>query len=230
MTFTWRVYLALSLVAIVSFLGAWLLPTTDIMHGIMGAPAIMALIGIIYQIFRDQAEYEKRLLLQRDQQHFVLGATSPMASVAFNKHVEFCEKYITQMQKILSDLFREGPTRECLQWSSELADVRLAYRTWLTSDLQAKIMPFEEALTKVGGKHLESAALPGGESRNRTIEEMHDVFADLLGIPRLRGTTDETVAPTRIMDHLQDILGVKQLVRLRIELVDEAVRALEAKG
>ena len=32
------------------------------------------------------------------------------------------------------------------------------------------------------------------------------------------------------MDDLQDILGVKQLVQLRIALVDEAVKTLEKKG
>ena len=43
------------------------------------------------------------------------------------------------------------------------------------------------------------------------------------------GDSDEAVVAGRIMNHLQDILGVKQLVRLRIALVDEAVKTLEGK-
>lgn len=231
MKFSWPVYGALGVVALVSFVVAWFLPTTDIMHGILGSPAIVALIGVVYQIFRDHATYEKTLALQRDQQHFALGVTSHMATVAFDKHVKFCESYISQMQETLATLFREGPTKECLSLASKLADIRLSFRTWLTSDIQDKIMPFEDALQRIGGNHIMLESLPVGDVRAKMVEEMHNTFADVLGLSRLekRGNNDPTVVAGLIMDHLQDILGVNQLVRLRIKLVDEAVKTLEKK-
>lgn len=230
MRFSWPVYSALAVVGSVSFLAASLLPTTDLLRAISGFPAVIALIAAVFQVFRDQAQHEKVLATQRDQQHFVLGVTSHMANVAFDRHVEFCEKYIQRMQKGLTELFHKGPTKECLPFCIELADIRLSYRTWLTSDLQSQIMPFEEALTKIAGRNIELEGLPVGDKRSQAVEEMHDVFADVLGIPRLRGTTDEKVVPARIMDHLQDLLGVKQLVQLRIALVAEAVKTLEKRS
>ena len=232
MTHSWPVYSILAIVFALSLGTAFVLPTADILRWISSAPALVALIGVVLQIFRDHAQHEKALVVQRDQQHFVLGVTSHMADVAFDRHVEFCEKYISQMQETLSTLFREGPTRKCLELAARLADIRLSFRTWLTSDIQKKILPFEEALTKIAGMHIELEGLPVGGKRTQMVEAMHNTFADVLGLSRLegRGNCDETVVAGRIMDHLQDILGVKQLVHLRIALVDEAVKTLEKKN
>jgi hypothetical protein len=232
MTYSWPIYIVLAIVAAVSFGTALFLPTADILRWISGVPALVALIGVVLQIFRDNAQHEKALVIQRDQQHFILGVTSHMANVAFNKHVEFCEKYISQMQETLSTLFREGPTRSCLELSSKLAGIRLSFRTWLTSDIQDKILPFEGALTKIASKHIELEGLRVGDERTQVVEEMHNTFADVLGLSRLegRGNNNEEIAARRIMDHLQTILGVKQLVQLRIALVDEAVKTLGRKN
>lgn len=231
MTYTWSVYSILALVFALSLGTAFVLPTADILRWVSGAPALVALIGVVLQIFRDHAQHEKTLVIQRDQQHFILGVTSHMANVAFDRHVDFCEKYITQMQETLSTLFHEGPTRKCLELSAKLADTRLSFRTWLTSDIQNKILPFENALTKIAGMHIELEGLPVGDKRTQVVEAMHNTFADILGLSRHegRGESDEAVVAGRIMNHLQDILGVKQLVRLRIALVDEAVKTLEGK-
>lgn len=232
MTYSWPVYIVLAIVAAVSFGAALFLPTTDILRWVSGVPALVALIGVVLQIFRDHAQHEKATALQRDQQHFILGVTSHMANVAFDRHVDFCEKYIQRMQLGLTELFQKGPTKDCLQLRIELADIRLSFRTWLTKEIQNKILPFEDALTKIAGMHMQLDHLGVGDKRNQVVEAMHNTFADILGLSRLegRGNNDEEVAARRIMDHLQDILGVKQLVRLRVALVDEAVKTLEEKN
>lgn len=228
MSYSWPVYIILAIIFTLSLGTALFLPTVDILRWASSTPALVALIGVVLQVFRDQAQHEKALLIQRDQQHFVLGVTSHMANVAFDRHVDFCEKYITQMQETLSTLFREGPTRKCLELSSQLANTRLSFRTWLTSDIQNKILPFEEALTKIAGMHIELEGLPVGDKRTQVVETIYNTFSDVLGLARQDGRreSDEAIVARRIMDHLQDILGVKQLVRLRIALVDEAVRTL----
>jgi hypothetical protein len=232
MTYSWPIYIVLAIVFVISLGTAVLLPTADILRWVSGTPAIVALIGVVLQIFRDHAQHERALAIQRDQQHFVLGVTSHMANVAFDRHVDFCEKYITKMQETLSILFTEGPSRKCLEMSSELGGIRLAFRPWLTHDIQSKILPFEQALTDIATKNIELERLPVGMERTQVVEEMFNTFIDVLGLVRQadRGKTDEAVVAGRIMDHLQDILGVKHLVRLRISLVDEAVRTLEKKN
>ncbi len=232
MTFTWRVYIALALVAVASFAGTWLLAITDLWRGIMSLPAVFALIGAVVQIFRDQAEYEKKLLLQRDQQHFILGATSPMASVAFNRHVEFCEKYMARMQEGLAELFAEGPTNKALKFSSDLKGIRLSYRAWLTTDLQNKIMPFEEALIQIGALSNVIKNSQNTQNKMRAYEKVDEIFNKVTGLQiAVQGQgIDEKIAAGKIIEHLQGLLGVKQLIDLRIALVDQAMETLERKG
>ncbi|NOS76847.1 MAG: hypothetical protein HOP35_02770 [Nitrospira sp.] len=229
MKFSWPVYIALAVVGGLSFLAASYFATADFERALYGSPATLALIGALYQILRDHSQHEKARALQQSDQHFILGITSHMADVAFDKHVEFCEKYMTQMQKTLSTLFQDGPSGNCLELSSQLANIRLSSRTWLTADIQNKILPFEEALTQIAGRHIMLNNLPVGDERTKVVQEMHNTFADVLGLTRLeaRGENDASVAPRVIMDHLQDILGVKQLVQLRIKLVDQSVKTLE---
>jgi outer membrane PBP1 activator LpoA protein len=46
-----------------------------------------------------------------------VGVTSHMATVAFDKHIEFCEKYVKEMYKALDALIQDGRTDE--RWIQE---------------------------------------------------------------------------------------------------------------
>jgi hypothetical protein len=212
-----------------SFAIAWTLPTTDIFRGIIGLPGVAALIAVLYQILRDQAAHERALAMQREQQRYNLGIASHMANVAFDKHVQFCEQYIARMQQGLSELFQEGATQKSLKFLSDLADIRLSFRAWVTKDIEGKILPFEDALREIGISCVELKSLSVGENRSRVVEKMYEVFKNVLGIPNVAGVIDERVAPRRIMDHLQELLGVEQLSRLRAVVIEEAIKALESK-
>ena len=224
-----KVYVAALVVFAISFVVAWTLPTTDIFRGIIGLPGVAALIAVLYQVLRDQAAHERALALQREQQRYNLGIASHMANVAFDKHVQFCEQYIIGMQQGLSQLFQKGATQESLKFCSGLADIRLSFRAWVTKDLEGKILPFEDALREIGVSCIELEGLSVGEKRSRVVEKMYEVFKNVLGLPNVVGVIDERVAPRRIMDHLQELLGVEQLSRLRAVVIEEAIKALANK-
>lgn len=59
-----------------------------------------------------EAELAKTHALQMEEvkNRFTMGAMSPMAEIAFNKHATFCEKYVSQVLDTLANLFREDPT------------------------------------------------------------------------------------------------------------------------
>ena len=230
MKLTWPIYIILAIVGAVSFWAASFLATAAVERLLFGSPGTIALIGALYQLLRDEAQYEKNLSLQRDQQHFVLGVTSHMANIAFDRHVDFCEQYIARMQKGLSDMFITGPTMDAIVIANELSDIRLKYRAWLPAEIQDKVMPFEDGLRKIGGGSHALKHLPQGEKRDHVVEETYDKFDEVLALHSRGKTTEEKIAAGKIMDDLQDILGVKQLVQLRIALVDEAVKTLEKKG
>jgi hypothetical protein len=44
--------------------------------------------------------------LEEAKNRFTVGATSHMANVAFDKHVQFCEEYVEQVFKVMENLFR----------------------------------------------------------------------------------------------------------------------------
>jgi len=152
-----------------------------------------------------------------------------MANVAFDKHVQFSEQYISRMQQGLTELFQTGSAGGSLKFCSDLIDVRLSFRAWITEDVEAKVMPFEDALRKIGARNIVLEALPPGEERTRVVDEMYQVFSGVLELKR-EGQVDEEIAPRKIMSHLQELLGVQQLSRLRRAVVQAAIDALESKA
>lgn len=226
---SWKVYAAAAVVLIISFVAAWTLPTTEILRGIIGLPGLAALFAVLYQVFHDQAAYERALELQRKQQLFNLGIASHMANVAFDKHVQFSEQYIARMQQGLTDLFQKGPTKESLRFCGDLADIRRSFAAWITKDFKDKITPFEDALYKICASEMILNHLPVGEKRSREVDQMYQIFSEVLSLPSEKGSVDERVAPDRILSHLQHLLGVEQLSRLRAAVIKEAIDALESK-
>lgn len=59
MTYSWPIYIVLAMVFTISLGTALLLPTAEILRWVSGAPALVALIGVVLQIFRDHAQHEK---------------------------------------------------------------------------------------------------------------------------------------------------------------------------
>ena len=226
---SWKVYVVAVIVLVVSFVAAWTLPTTEILRGIIGLPGVGALFAALYQIVRDQAAHERALELQEKQQLFNLGVASHMANVAFDKHVQFSEQYISRMQQGLTELFQTGPPGESLKFSIDLIDIRLSFRAWITEDLEAKVMPFEDALRQIGARKIALEGLAPGEKRTRVVREMYEVFSDVIGL-KSEGHIDEKLAPRKIISHFQELLGVQQLSRLRSAVVQAAIDALERKA
>lgn len=223
---SWKVYVVAVTVSVVSFLLAWTLPTTEILRGIVGLPGAVALLTVLYQIVRDQAAHERALALQEKQQLFNLGVTSHMAQVAFDKHVQFSEQYIARMQRGLGDLSQTGPREESLKFLNDLVDIRLSFRAWITEDLEIKLMPFEKALRQIGGLSIELEGLPHGEARTLKLHERDKVWLRVLGLND-KDQIDERIAPRKIMSHLQELLGVTQLSRLREATLQAAIDALK---
>ena len=116
---SWKVYSVLAGAMVVSFVAAWM-ATTELLSAILSTPGVAAMVFALFQFVRDEAAHERALDLQQRQQLFDLGVTSHMANVAFDRHVEFVEKYISTMQKGLTDLFTTGPPGDSLKFGQKL--------------------------------------------------------------------------------------------------------------
>lgn len=138
-------YVVLALVFVSSALAALVLPVGDAFKGIIATPGVVALLGVIYQLIRDNAQFERNLFLQQDQQIFNLGMTSHMANVVFDKHVEFCEKYMMEVHETIGTLFREGPSETAMQHANNLFKIDREYSAWIPKQIALQLELFESA-------------------------------------------------------------------------------------
>jgi len=122
-----------------------------------------------------------------------VGATSHMATIAFDKHIGFCEEYVEEMYKALSTLIERGRTEEPLD-PRRFSRIRQKWALWLTHEIENKLDEFELTITQI----------IGGAAR--------DVDAD--GVP----VSNERSITRNIAD-LREVLHTEELTALRDELV-----------
>jgi hypothetical protein len=153
-----------------------------------------------------------------------------MANVAFDKHVAFAEDYMAEVFNTLDTLFREGPTKEALPHASNLFQLRRKYAVWLTQEIDKKLQTFEGALRKVGAKDWYLQNVGAAPDRQKAVEEMYKVFADILGRENMGETwqgqpLSEEVAISNVMHGLRSILGTEELTQIRATLIRRALEA-----
>jgi hypothetical protein len=229
----WKFYLIPAAVFVGSLLALHSAPVGrigSVMQDLAGVPLIGSLCYALYQLVRDRTAYERSLTLLELQDRFSIGATSHMAIVAFDKHVEFSEEYVSKMFEILTALFIQGPRRDALEGASSLLGIRQKFSLWMTPQLETDLEPFEAALRKIGSLAHLLDCVPGGPGHQNRVETMYKQFAEVLG-SRLMGASEwegrpitEEVAMHTILRKLRKVLGVEELTDLRASLVSQALQ------
>ncbi|WP_321528323.1 hypothetical protein [Sedimenticola selenatireducens] len=225
-----KTYGILLTVFLLSLGAAWIIPAKDVLKAVVASPGVVALLSALFQLLRDQAAHEKQLEIQNNQSKFTLGAASHMANTAFDKHVEFCEKYMAEIHASVSTLFRKGNTPEALTHAENLHELRLEYAVWLTDAINEKLQIFEKAIRKLGAdsQFIRSTTDSPNHAEQRTIviQRSHDLFLEILGIDESKEVNEE-YAVEAVKKKVRAILGVEELTRLREHLVIEASKAIE---
>ena len=217
---SWAIYAILAFVFVSSYAFVSLYPASTAMKIVGGMPGVLSLLGVLFQLVRDDAQYQRSILLQHDQQQFDLGVTSHMADVAFDRHVMFCEEYVSEMNETISTLFKEGPTEQALRHAGNLHRVRLKHAAWLTPKMESQLDPFEAALRTIGAAAHMYTVDPGNANARGAVDRMHAVFSDVLGIERIDETSmDSEVAVTAILARLRTVLGIQALTSMRQKLL-----------
>jgi hypothetical protein len=217
-------YLILFAVFCASFLAYYLSPD-EVVARVLAAPGVLALIAALFQLLRDEADLERKRLLQNEQQRFTLGAASHMANTAFDKHVEFCEDYMSEINSVFRTLFREGETPEALAHTGTLFTLRETYSLWLTESMSDNLDKFEGALRKLGAQaHFVGQTLgveQYAEQRSIRIQQNSELLKEILGIDT-DAEIHEDHAVESMRKKLRGILGIEELTDLRKYLVKEA--------
>ena len=221
------VYLGLSLVFIASVAATLLLPVEGVIRYAALAPGVAALFGALFQLLRDHASHERQLELREREQLFSLSVTSHMAQIAFDKHAAFCEEYVARVNKGVIELYRDGPSEKATTIVFELSNIRQKHAPWIPPDVLERLKPFEGAIWDVGisSKFLgEAGEVPDRAAR---VVKMHKTFSQVLGIPLSAAEERPEVRVDHILAHLQDVLGIKELSKLRAAVVRNAMRSLD---
>ena len=224
-----NVYLGLTIVFAASVATSWLIPVSELVKGMIALPGVGALFGALFQIARDSSEFERKLHLQSDQQIFTLGASSHMSAIAFDKHVQFCEAYMSEVHDTVSILFREGPTVTAMECARKLHDLKREYAAWIPKPVALQLEPFEDALHKLGVKQQLGNALERDQREDRltALREANAIFCNILGLDKMRGTDPDQkpeIAIENIKEAIRQILGVDQIVEVRNFIVSRSVK------
>lgn len=222
----WKTYGLIIAVFCVSCAATIFLPISEIGKDVMASPAVVALIAALYQILRDESKFIKEQRLKEEERLHALSVSSHMAVVAFNKHVEFSEKYLEVMRKGLIELFAKGPCKEALDLAEKLAETRLDYAAWITEDTRDSLFPFENALRMIGIKKCLFSDMTVGDERTAMVAEVHALFSQVMEFEK--GTQEKEIGVSKVIERIQGLLGINELTQLRKQVIKGANKALEA--
>ena len=223
--FSMKIIFALS-VSIIAFMG--LIATTNLSihtQTLIALPGSGALIFALWELVKQSMLRQQQIDAEKMKNAFNISSTSHMANTTFDMHVEFCRKYIIEVNDGLIILFREGPTEKALDIASNLHKIRREYILWETLDITPLLDKFEQALRSLGASEHYLKSLDVGEKRSVLVNEIYDSFKRIMPLQNLSDEPTSEVAISYIIDSLRNHLGINQLTDLRKLFLFEALKS-----
>ena len=167
-----------------------------VLHGVLDAVGGAALFLLLAKYFADwslQRGTQRHSKEQAERQNaFLIGATSHMATVAFDKHIGFCEEYVDAMSKELYASVRVGAKKKPPDLKS-FSRIRQKWALWLTDEIEGKLDQFEDRIPKIPSE----APVLDANGEHVSIETtIKSVIADLR---RVLATEELTALRTELM-------------------------------
>ena len=150
-----------------------------------------------------------------------------MSERIFDKHIEFCEKYMGEVQDIIISLINDGPTEKGREYYNNLLSIRIQYSAWISNDITNSLLPFETAVFQIGSQARLSQSTSKPDVAQKAADKAEKLWEEILGQLIDENSTDNSIAANSIKNRLRDILGIDKLSKLRNELIDQAIRSLE---
>ncbi len=214
---------------VITFGASIVLPVPDSYRGLITLPGLLALFGIMIEAWRDKRAHERALDLLVRQQDNSLVIASHMATVVFDRQVEFCEAYFEKAHGALLDLFTSGPTQAALEHATELTRIRTRYSPWLSPQIESGLLPFEDTIREVGvDAQLIAINLPQPD-HSFFVNRMYAAFAKLSRTFQPLSAESAEEAVSNIITHLRTVLAVDQLTKLRDQAISTATIRSEAR-
>lgn len=226
-----KTYSGIATIFVASLVFFYWHPGGEFVQQLAAIPLVGSVIAALLQILLDQAAHERSMLILAAQNRFSLGASSHMANVAFDKHVQFSEEYAQEVHKALSTLFAKGPTQEVLHHTSALYKLQQKYAVWLTAKLENDLEKFESVLRRIGANAGYVYGTSDAKDRQQKLDAMYRDFAEVMGFEEWNGEplTGELAVST-IIQWLRSILGTEELTEMRGAIISKAITELRTNG
>lgn len=226
------IYAALSIVVVIGIVLFFATAHSEILQIITAVPLAGALLAILVQILRDEAAYQKTLIVEQYKHQNAIATSSHMSIVAFDRHVEFCEAYVSGVYGALYTLMRGGPSEGVLSDAGKLVEIREKYALWVTPSMEDALTPFEQALRDIGANAYLVEAIQTdvrqADQRQKAIDQMYNTFAQVMGFSNWAGQElTEELALRTLVGKVRTVLGVEALTDLRRTSIDKAYASIK---
>jgi hypothetical protein len=124
-----------------------------VLQSVLGAAGGTALVLLLAKYLGDrslQRLTQRHSKEQAEMQNaFSVGATSHMATVAFDRYTSFCEEYVGEISRALYALIQDGPRYKPMS-AVDFSSIRRKWALWLTQDIEVELDRFEDGLLRIG--------------------------------------------------------------------------------
>ena len=150
-----------------------------------------------------------------------------MATVAFDKHVEFCEKYMAEVHETVNTLFMDGPSTAALNHSNAFFKVGRDYSAWIPKKIALQLKPFEYAVRRIGTRSGFAEDLADdSKDKSKAISESYDVFRKVMGLDDIKAEDSDkknVIAEENVKEKIRSILGINELTEIRLFIIKKSV-------
>jgi hypothetical protein len=127
------------------------------------------------------------------QNAFSVGATSHMATVAFDRYTSFCEEYVGEISRALYTLIQDGPAYRPMS-AVDFSAIRQKWVLWLTRDIEVQLDRFEGDLLRLGADAQFFGADGSPEWNEQDAKPIIAYLRDTLDVEKLTALRKDLVA------------------------------------
>jgi hypothetical protein len=178
---------------------------------LIAAPGAAGLCGALLLLFRDSIAADRDDLRELRRQELDIAFQSHAANRLFDKQAAFAEEYAATVNRIVSELFGDGPSKKGGTYYAELRLIREKHSPWVTTKISKGLEPFEQRLFDMAAAWERHQA--GGENRMTHYDEAERLWLSFFHLSSRNGDSDqlEKTGKANVIESLQQALGISSM-------------------
>lgn len=212
-------------VAIVAYLVLAISSSPPFVQALIAIPGSAGLILALWSALKSEVPQEIAPSRSPEPSSAPSIISSHMIDTAFDKHVEFCERYMAKANEGLAALFREGPTEKSLALAAELFQLRRTYILWEVEETGAFLDKFERALRKIGADRYYLKSIEASPERSVLVTKLFETFQTIIQLEPFPGSPTAETAINLLISQLRDHMGINEVVQLQRLCLAQSIRS-----